>query len=113
MGQLLIEPFAHPLRYRLTLLRTVKSEILQKNAGSLLGLLWLVLTPLIFLVIYSVVYIVIFRIKPGALSEYEYTLLIFAGLMSFLGFSEAISAGIASLAGHRSILLNTVFPSEL
>lgn len=113
MLRILAEPFAQLLRYAPTFFVTLKDEIRRRHAGSLLGLLWLAITPAVFLVIYAVVYIVIFRVKPGSLNQYEYTLLIFCGLMSFIGFSEAISAGAISLTSHRAILLNTVFPSEL
>jgi lipopolysaccharide transport system permease protein len=36
-----------------------------------------------------------------------------SGLLPFLGFAEALSMGTSSLSSKKSLLLNTVYPSEL
>ena len=78
-----------------------------------MGLFWLALSPMLLMAFYSFVYLVVFRIRPTDMSEYEYVLYMLAGLIPFLGLSEALMFGTASLSFNKAILLNTVFPSEL
>ncbi len=113
MFSFLTNPFVSAFQYREILFRTTSAEIRQKYAGSVLGLLWLLLSPFLLLAIYSLVYIVIFRIQPASLGRFEYVLYILSGLVPFLAFGEALTSGSSSLTQNRAILLNTVFPSEL
>jgi lipopolysaccharide transport system permease protein len=92
---------------------TTVGELRQRYAGSLMGLFWLGLSPMLLMAFYSFVYLVVFRVRPAAMSEYEYVLYMLAGLIPFLGLSEALAVGTPSLTSNRAILLNTVFPSEL
>jgi lipopolysaccharide transport system permease protein len=78
-----------------------------------MGLFWLGLSPMLLMAFYSFVYLVVFRVRPVAMSENEYVLYILAGLIPFLGLSEALAFGATSLSLNKAILLNTVFPSEL
>jgi len=113
MFSFLTNSFVSALQYREILFRTTSAELRQKYAGSVLGLLWVLLSPLILLAIYSLVYLVIFRIQPASLSRFEYVLYILSGLVPCLAFCEALSCGSSSLTLNRAILLNTVYPSEL
>jgi len=113
MFSFLTNSFVSAFQYREILFRTTSAELRQKYAGSVLGLLWVLLSPLILLAIYSLVYLVIFRIQPASLSRFEYVLYILSGLVPCLAFCEALSCGSSSLTLNRAILLNTVYPSEL
>lgn len=95
------------------LLRTSFLEIRSRYAGSLLGLSWVFLGPILLMAIYAAVYLVIFRVRPADLEPFQYVLFIMSGLVSFLGFNEALQAGTGSLNAHREALLGTVFPPEL
>ncbi|WP_133126948.1 ABC transporter permease [Legionella nagasakiensis] len=97
----------------LPLLKAVAfSEISQRYAGSIIGLAWGLLYPIILFFIYSTLYLVIFKIKPIEMTANMYIIYIMSGLLPFLGFSEALNAGTASLLNKKSLLLNTVYPSE-
>jgi len=91
---------------------TVRTEIVQKYAGSIIGLAWAFLYPLILFFIYSTLYLVIFRIRPSDMTTNMYVVYIMSGLLPFLGFAEGLSAGTTSLSSKKSLLLNTVYPSE-
>ena len=43
----------------------------------------------------------------------QYVALIFCGLIPFLGFSEALSAGVGSVTQNANLLKNTLFPIDL
>lgn len=113
MLSLLSDPLRTIFQYRGILLRTTAGEVRQRYAGSVAGMFWLVLSPILLLTFYSLVYLVIFRVRPASMSEYEYVLYVLSGLVPFLGFSEALNSGSSSLFLNKAILLNTVFPSEL
>ena len=106
-------PFALIARYREILVRTVVTEVRRKYAGSVMGMLWMAAFPLILMSLYALIYLAIFRIQPAAMTQFDYVLYIFSGLIPFLGFMEALNTGASSLSLNRAVLLNTVFPSEL
>ena len=98
----------HALLWRIT-----RNELKTRYAGSIFGMGWAVLTPLLMIAIYAVVYLVIFRIQIPGLSSAQYVLFIFSGLVPFLMTSEAISLGVGSVVANKSVLSNTVFPIDL
>jgi lipopolysaccharide transport system permease protein len=87
-------------------------ESRRKYAGSILGTLWYPLYSALLLGSYCFVYLVVFRIRFKEFSSYGYVLFIFAGLIPFLGFSEAIAGSTASVRQSAAILRNAVFPIE-
>lgn len=108
-----IDPFASVWRFRDVLRRTTQGEVRFRYAGTVMGLFWLALAPMLLMVIYAGVYLVIFRVRPPGLTETSYVLYVLSGLIPFIGFSEALMAGSSSLSLNKAILLNTVFPAEL
>jgi lipopolysaccharide transport system permease protein len=108
-----LNPFGTLTRHRRLLARTVADEIRQRYAGSMLGLFWVLLAPLLLMTIYATIYLLVFRVRSPGMSESEYVLYILAGLIPFIGFSEALNTGAGSLSLNKAILLSTVFPAEL
>jgi lipopolysaccharide transport system permease protein len=113
MMRALVAPFLAPWRHRRLLQRSLRGELRQKYAGSVLGAAWLVAAPVVLMTLYAVVYLYIFRVRPPGMSGTDYLLYLFAGLIPCLGFTESLNAGTASLSANRAVLLNTVFPAEL
>jgi lipopolysaccharide transport system permease protein len=99
--------------YRRRVLEGVLSDVRQRYTGSIFGIFWAVLFPILQLGIYAGLYAVIFKIRPSGLTEFGYVLLIFSGLVPLFAFNEALSGAITSLSSNKSMLLNTVFPAEL
>lgn len=95
------------------LLRVARSDLRARYAGSVAGIGWSVLTPLLMLGIYALVYAFVFRVRIPQLSVAEYVLYIFAGLVPYLMTSEAIGASVMSVVASRSVWTNTVFPVDL
>ena len=105
---------AHYLRTHWRLLwHVTANDLRQRYAGSLLGIAWSVIAPLLVLGIYAVVYLEIFRIRVPTLSSREYIVYVFCGLVPYLATAEAISLGTRSVVANRSVLNNTVFPVDL
>ncbi|OYD55709.1 ABC transporter [Thauera propionica] len=100
-------------KYRRTLFATAWSDIRGKYRGTFLGMGWSILYPIVFLILYAVVYLFIFKIRLPNYTPFEYILLIFSGLIPFLGFSESLSTGVGSVLANRGLIRNTMFPIEL
>jgi lipopolysaccharide transport system permease protein len=107
----------HSGRYLLShhdiLWRVARNELAARYAGSLFGVGWALLTPLLMIAIYAVVYLAIFRVQVAGLSAGQYVVLIFAGLVPFLMTSEAIGTGVGSVIANKAVLSSTVFPIDL
>lgn len=101
------------LTHRQLLWATVINEIRGKYAGTLFGILWAVIYPILFLGIYALVYIMIFNVRLGGFTTFGYVLLIFSGLIPFLGFAEALGSGVNSVVENKNLIKNTLFPIEL
>ncbi|MGI9449583.1 MAG: ABC transporter permease, partial [Geminicoccaceae bacterium] len=112
-GPPLLKPYWVIFHYRPLLASSIKVALRTRYAGSLLGLFWIVLGPALLLSLYAVVYTVVFDFRPTVMSRSDYVLYIFAGLVPFLTFSQALSAGTSSLSQGQDLLLNAVFPAEL
>lgn len=100
-------------RYRAPLKEGSLRDVRQRYAGSVLGLFWAVLYPLLLLTIYSTIYLMIFKVRPMGLDAKSYVVLVFSGLVPLLAFNESLLASTSSLLSNRTLLLNTVFPAEL
>jgi lipopolysaccharide transport system permease protein len=97
------------------LLRLTRNDLEVRYAGSLLGLGWIVLGPLLILGIYAVVYLEIFRVRTSILSLTgpAYVLYIFCGLVPYLATADAMSRGVNSVIANKAVLNNTVYPIDL
>ncbi len=85
-----------------------------RYAGSRLGLVWMLLAPLLMLGAYLLLFGGILRVRPDQSSTgVEYGLLIACGLLPWIGFSEGVTRGTASVLAQRNLIKSQVFPMEL
>lgn len=99
--------------HRRLLWRITRNDVATRFAGSLLGVGWAFLAPLLILSVYALVYVEIFKIKAPGMTSTVYVLYVFAGLVPFLVTSESLMVGVGSVVSNKSILTNTVFPIDL
>jgi lipopolysaccharide transport system permease protein len=99
--------------YRGRVVEGVIHDVRKKYVGSVLGMFWVALFPLVQLSIYAGLYTIIFRVRVSGLGEWGYVLLVFSGLVPLLAFNEILNAATNSLHTNKNLLLNTVFPAEL
>ena len=92
---------------------TTLVDIRSRYVGTIFGLAWAILYPFLFLGLYAVVYALILRIRLQQYTPMDYIELIFAGLIPFIGFSEALSNSAGSVVGNKQLIKNTMFPIEL
>lgn len=88
-------------------------ELRSMYAGSVLGVSWIVLAPLMLMMIYASVYLFIFRVSLPGLGPIDYVFLTSTGLAAFTTFGNSLGAGTNSVLRNKQVLLNAVFPAEL
>ena len=84
--------------------------------GSLLGLAWSFLTPLLMLGVYSFVFVGVFQAKwPGAGQGggTEFVLQLFAGLLVFNFFAEVANRAPNLIVEQPNLVKKVIFPVEL
>ena len=100
-------------RCRRILYATTVVEIRSRYVGTVFGLSWAIIYPFLFLGLYAAVYALILQVRLQQHSPLEYVLIIFSGLIPFIGFSEVLSASVSSVVANKHLIKNTMFPIEL
>jgi lipopolysaccharide transport system permease protein len=88
-------------------------ELAKRYAGSILGLAWLVLQPLLLLGAYLFVYLVVFKVRFPGFSQFDYVLYVFCGLVPYLGFMEGLTSGTLAIRQNMHLVKNVMLPLEL
>lgn len=101
------------IEYRKILVAITRVEMEKRYSGSALGKAWVLLYPALLLSIYIFVYMFVFKMRFPGYTEADYTLFVFAGLIPYLGFSEAITTGSVSIKQNMHLVKNVMLPIEL
>jgi lipopolysaccharide transport system permease protein len=104
-----------PWRTRALIVALVKREVIGRYRGSVLGLLWSFLNPLLMLTVYTFVFSVVFKARwsGGVGSKTEFALVLFAGLLVFNIFSECVSRAPGLILSNANYVKKVVFPLEI
>ena len=93
-----------------------KRDFAQRYKGSFLGVVWVLLTPLLYLLIYTFVFSVIMGAKWGVTEQegtMQFALALFCGLIVYNIFSESVILAPSLILGNSSYVTKTVFPIEI
>lgn len=101
--------------HRALILRLTRHEIDARYRGSMLGIVWALLTPLLMLAVYTFVFTVVFQARWGTAgsNSTEFALLLFSGLVLFNIFSECLNRAPGLLLENVSYIKKVVFPLEI
>jgi lipopolysaccharide transport system permease protein len=100
----------------LRLLRVqLRQELQLRYVGSIAGVYWSVINPLIQVLVYVVLVTFIFKANLGATSggRFDYAIFVLAGMSPWLAIQDGLMNSGSSLVRHASIVKNVVFPLEL
>ena len=100
-------------RHARLLVTITRLELAKRYAGSLFGLTWFVLQPLLLLAAYLFVYLVVFRVRFPGFSQFDYVLYVFCGLVPYLGFMDGITSGTLAIRQNMHLVKNVMLPVEL
>ncbi|MGH7692487.1 MAG: ABC transporter permease [Candidatus Dormibacteria bacterium] len=104
-------PQAGPLAGRLELLwELVRRDVRSRYRGSVLGVGWTLLNPLIFMIVYSVVFGRFLKVHyPGGSA----TVFILSGLLAWTFFSQALIMATSSIVANAALVRKVAFPWAL
>jgi lipopolysaccharide transport system permease protein len=89
-------------------------ELKRTYGGSLLGLSWIVLKPLMLISLYTVLFGFVFQIRGGVdQTTSEYILVLLSGLLPWQLFAEAVTAATGAISSNVSLVTKILFPIEI
>src|ERR1051326_7903874 len=90
-----------------------KRELLGRYKGSVLGLAWAVLTPVVMIAIFTFIFAGIFGARFGANdSHWDYALYLFCALLPWSMFQESVQQSSTTIVIHANLVKRVVFPLE-
>jgi lipopolysaccharide transport system permease protein len=97
--------------YRALIWVLVRRELNARYRASALGFLWSLINPLLLLAVYAVVFTQIFA--PRFVGGEPYPLFLFAGLLPWLFFSQAVLESAITLVDNGPLLAKVMCPPEI
>lgn len=96
------------VRYRALLFELVKTDIITRYRGSILGVFWTLLNPVIFVLIYTLVFSI--YLKTGI---HDFPLYLLAGMVPWTWMSGAIAQAVSAIIDGRNHVGKTLMPTEI
>jgi lipopolysaccharide transport system permease protein len=93
-----------------------RREIAARYRGSIIGLVWSFINPLLMLAVYTFVFSVVFKARWGISSNEsrtDFALILFAGMIVFGLFAEMINRAPTQIISNASYVKKVVFPLEI
>jgi len=104
-----------PLQRSNLIWQFARREVLARYRGSMLGLGWSFLTPLLMLAVYTFVFRVIFKARWGQAGggDFEFALQVYAGLIVFNLVAEVLNRAPRLILDQPNLVKKVVFPLEI
>jgi lipopolysaccharide transport system permease protein len=102
-------------RHRPLLLQLIRREIESRYRGSMLGVLWSFVTPVLMLAVFTFVFSTVFQAKWGndVGDRAHFALMLFPGMVLYAFFSEIITRAPGLIVANPNYVKKIVFPLEL
>src|SRR2546425_3544736 len=95
------------------ILSLARRELAARYKGSVLGIVWAVLTPIVMIAIFTFIFAGIFKARFGASSsQWDYALYLFCGLLPWNAFQESLQLSSTTIVAHANLVKRVVFPLE-
>lgn len=108
--------FAGFWRERRLIGQLIRREVLGRYRGSMMGVAWSFLYPILMLAVYTFVFSVVFEAKwPGMMegqNKSRFALLLFIGVIAHGLLAEAITKAPGLVVGNTNYVKKVVFPLE-
>jgi len=102
------------LKYQGLVWNFVRRDIHSKYIGSLLGLYWSVINPVITLVVYVVVFGFFLKVRlPGDSDIWDFSLYFAAGFLPWIVFNDSVMRASRSIIDNKHYIKKVPFPSEI
>lgn len=91
-----------------------RREIAARYKGSVLGIVWAVLTPVVTIATFTLIFAGIFGARFGASGGvWEFSLYLFCGLLPWGAFAEAVQASSLKIVSQANLVKRVIFPLEI
>ncbi len=104
-----------PWRYRALLRQFVQRQVLARYRGTVFGVAWSLLTPLLMMAVYTLVFRYVFRWQwaGGSGGGLDFALHLFAGMTVFGFFAEAFTRAPQTVVEQPNLVKKVPFPVEI
>lgn len=102
--------------HRQLIYEMTRRDVLGRYKGSVLGIFWSLVQPLLMLAIYTFVFSHIFKARwtgDEGQSQLFFAVNLFSGLLVFNIFSECLTRAPAAILSHASLVNRVIFPLEI
>jgi lipopolysaccharide transport system permease protein len=103
-------------RHHQLILQLARREVVSRYRGSLLGLLWSLVTPLLTLALYTFLFGVVFRTRWNVAApegRMEFALILFVGLIVHGFLAECLARAPLLILQYSNLVKRVVFPIEI
>ncbi len=107
--------FKSAIQNRGLLRHLIVRDVAGRYRGSVLGIVWSLINPLVMLIVYTVVFGYVFpsRWQASTNNLQSFALILFAGLIVFNLFSECLSRAPSLILNNVNYVKKVVFPLEI
>lgn len=100
---------------RSLIIALIKREVAGRYRGSMLGLIWSFVNPVLLLAVYTFVFSEVFKARwgEGVGSKSEFAIALFTGLMIFNVFAECFNRAPMLMLSNVNYVKKVVFPLEI
>lgn len=99
--------------HRWLFLSLLEREIKNRYVGSLTGLFWAVLHPMLLLLVYALVFRLVFRVHTPEMEQHGFTAFVAMGLWPWLMLQEGVQRGALAIQNHAGLIKKVALPHEL
>lgn len=94
----------------------IKRAVLARYQGSVLGILWSLLTPILMLSVYTFIFSVVFKARWGSSVEEtkaQFAVILFVGMVVHGFIAETLNSAPGLILGHVNYVKKVIFPLEI
>ena len=95
------------------MLSLARRELVARYKGSVLGVIWALLTPVVMIVIFTFIFAGVFGARFGVRgTPWDYAIYLFCGLLPWNMFQETLIVSATTVIAHSNLVKRVVFPLE-
>src|SRR2546427_4537646 len=95
------------------ILSLARRELAARYKGSVLGIIWALVTPVVMITIFTFIFAGVFGARFGVSSSpWHYALYLFCGLLPWTMFQETLQLSASTIVAHANLVKRVVFPLE-
>ena len=86
-------------------------EVRSRYVGTLVGVVWFIINPLMMMFVFWFVFSVGFKVQP--VGNIPFVVVFFCGLIPWTTFSETLMSSTTAITRNSNLVTKTIFPTEI